>query len=226
MTESNLSALEEFAIAVRSDDIDLGQTAFLISMAEYPHLDIKEELRALDSLAAAASRRFNSDKDPLYQANALSEYLFDEVGFVGNSQEYYDPRNCFLNEVISRRRGIPIALSLIYMEVGKRLGIIFEGVGMPGHFLVRSKISQESLLIDPFYGGILLTEEECAQRLRKIAGASVSWDKGYLDPVTAHELISRILRNLIAIYQMRQDRPRAVKFNKWLLTLESQTPLG
>lgn len=226
MTESNISALRKFTFAVRGDNIDLGQTAFLIAMAEYPHLDIKEEMRVLDSLAAAASRRFSRDNDPLYQANALSEYLFDEVGFGGNSQEYYDPRNCFLNDVISRRLGIPITLSLVYMEVGKRLGIAFEGIGMPGHFLVRNKVGRERLLIDPFHRGILLTEQECAQRLRDIAGESVPWDKRYLNPVTDRELVSRILRNLISIYQMRQDRPRAVKFNKWLLTLESQAPLG
>ena len=225
MVESNVSALEQFALAAGSDEINLAQMALLIASAEYPDLDTREELRALDSLAAGASRRLGKEADPLARANALSEYLFDEVGFRGNREDYYDPRNSFLNEVLGRRLGIPITLSLVYIEVGKRLGMPLVGVGMPGHFLVRVSVGQEDVMIDPFNRGILLSEQESAQRLQEIAGAAVPWDRSYLAPVSDRELIERILRNLRAIYSDRHDHPRALRATEWLLALQSQSPL-
>lgn len=226
VTESNSSALEQFALAVDCDEIDMAQTAFLIALGEYPDLDVGEEYRALDSLASGASRRIGREREPLALANSLSEYLFDEVGFRGNSEDYYDPRNCFLNEVLRRRLGIPITLSLVYMEIGKRLGIRFEGVGMPGHFLVRFNSGLEDLFIDPFHRGILLSGQECIRRLQDVAGTAVPWDQSYLDPVSNRELVARILRNLIAIYVRRNDQRRALKANEWLLTLQPQPPIG
>jgi len=211
-------------LAAGCDEIDLAQMALLIAVAEYPDLDVKEELRALDSLAAGASRSLGQETDPLARANALSEYLFDEVGFSGNREDYYDPRNSFLNEVLSRRLGIPITLSLVYIEVGKRLGMHLVGVGMPGHFLVRFSSGQEDLVIDPFHGGILLSEKECVQRLQDIAGVAVPWDRSYLAPVSNRELIERILRNLRGIYVRRRDPPRVLRATEWLLTLQSQSP--
>ena len=224
MAESNASALEQFALAAGCDEIDLAQMALLIAAAEYPDLDVKEELRALDSLAAGASRSLGQERDPLACANALSEYLFGEVGFRGNREDYYDPRNSFLNEVLNRRLGIPITLSLMYMEVGKRLGMPLVGVGMPGHFLVRINSQQEDLMIDPFHRGILLSEQECAQRLQEVAGAAVPWDRSYLAPVSNRELIERILRNLSGVYVARHDQPRARRATEWLATLQSQSP--
>ena len=212
-------------MAAGCDEIDLAQMALLIAAAEYPDLDVKEELRALDSLAAGASRSLGQERDPLARANALSEYLFDEVGFRGNREDYYDPRNSFLNEVLSRRLGIPITLSLIYIEVGKRLGVPLVGVGMPGHFLVRIGSGQEDVMIDPFHRGILLSEKECAQRLQEVAGATVPWDRSYLAPVSNRELIERLLRNLRGIYLRRHDEPRALRATEWLLTLQSQSQL-
>ena len=226
MAASNASALQQFALAAGCDEIDLAQMALLIAAAEYPDLDVKEELRALDSLAAAASRSLGQEEDPLARANALSEYLFDEVGFRGNREDYYDPRNSFLNEVLSRRLGIPITLSLVYIEVGKRLGVPLVGVGMPGHFMVRISSGQEDLVIDPFHRGILLSEKECAQRLQEVAGAAVPWDRSYLAPVSNRELIERVLLNLRGIYMRRHDQPRAVRATEWLLTLQTQSPLG
>ena len=211
-------------MAAGCDEIDLAQMALLIAAAEYPDLDVKEELRALDSLAAGASRSLGQERDPLACANALSEYLFGEVGFRGNREDYYDPRNSFLNEVLNRRLGIPITLSLMYMEVGKRLGMPLVGVGMPGHFLVRINSQQEDLMIDPFHRGILLSEQECAQRLQEVAGAAVPWDRSYLAPVSNRELIERILRNLSGVYVARHDQPRARRATEWLATLQSQSP--
>ncbi len=225
VAQVNASALERFALAAGCADIDLAQMALLIAAAEYPDLDVREELRALDSLAAGASRSLGQERDPLACANALSEYLFDEVGFRGNREDYYDPRNSFLNEVLSRRLGIPITLSLVYIEVGKRLGVPLVGVGMPGHFMVRISSGQEDLVIDPFHRGILLSEKECAQRLQEIAGAAVPWDRSYLAPISNRELIERVLLNLRGIYVGMHDQPRALRATEWLLALQSQSPL-
>ena len=134
------------------DEMDLATTALLIAATEYPQLDIAHELDVLDSLAAGASHRLGQQRDPIFSINTLSEYLFDEVGFRGSDDDYYDPRNSFLNEVLSRRIGIPISLSLVYLEMGKRLGIPLVGVGMPGHFLLRHR-DEEDLFIDPILSG-------------------------------------------------------------------------
>ena len=203
------------------DEIDLATAALLIAATEYPQLDIAHELSVLDSLAAGASHRLGQQRDPIYSINTLSEYLFDEVGFSGADDDYYDPRNSFLNEVLSRRIGIPISLSLVCLEVGKRLGIPLVGVGMPGHFLLRHR-EAEDLFIDPFFRGILLSEEECAARMREVTQANVPWDSRLLTPVTNREFITRILRNLKGIYLQRQDFERALTMIDRVVVLQPQ----
>ena len=141
------------------EEIELDWAALVLAVTEYPELDIAQETAALDSLAAGVARRLGDLRDPLFCVNTLSEYLFDELGFRGNQDEYYDPRNSYLNEVLIRRLGIPITLALVYIETGRRLGVPLLGVGMPGHFMVRHR-DVEDLFVDPFHGGILLTEEE------------------------------------------------------------------
>jgi len=191
------------------DDIDLAWAALLIAASEYPELDVIAQMEVLDSLAAGAAKGMGDDGDPLSSVNNLSAYLFDEVGFHGNDSEYYDPRNSYLNEVLARRMGIPITLSLVCIEVGKRLGVPLEGVGMPGHFLLRHR-DEPGIYIDPFHRGILLSEEECAQLLREATRTAVPWDQSYLTTVSNRELIARILRNLKGIYLNQHDHQRAL----------------
>ena len=191
------------------DDIDLAWAALLIAASEYPELDVIAQMEVLDSLAAGAAKGMGDDGDPLSSVNNLSAYLFDEVGFHGNDSEYYDPRNSYLNEVLARRMGIPITLSLVCIEVGKRLGVPLEGVGMPGHFLLRHR-DEPGIYIDPFHRGILLSEEECAQLLREATRTAVPWDQSYLTTISNRELIARILRNLKGIYLNQHDHQRAL----------------
>ena len=191
------------------DQIDLAWAALLIAASEYPELDVVGQMEVLDSLAAGAAKGMGDDGDPLSSVNNLSAYLFDEVGFHGNDSEYYDPRNSYLNEVLARRMGIPITLSLVCIEVGKRLGVPLEGVGMPGHFLLRHR-DEPGIYIDPFHRGILLSEEECAQLLRDATRTAVPWDQSYLTTVSNRELIARILRNLKGIYLNQRDHERAL----------------
>ena len=206
-------------IQVDDDGIDLARTALLIAATEYPELDVERELGVLDSLAAGASGRLGEERNPVFCLNSLSEYLFDEVGFSGNQDDYYDPRNSFLNEGLSRRSGIPITLSLVYLEVGKRLGIPLVGVGMPGHFLLRHR-DEENLLVDPFYRGILLSQEECADRLSQLSNSNVAWDPSFLTPVSNRQFITRILGNLKAIYFDSRDFQRALGISERLVALE------
>jgi regulator of sirC expression with transglutaminase-like and TPR domain len=203
------------------DEIDLARAALLIAATEYPELDIERQLGLLDSLASAASRRFGEERDPFFCINTLNEYLFDEVGFRGNQEDYYDPRNSFLNAVLRRRLGIPITLSLVCIEVGKRLDIPLIGIGMPGHFLIRHR-DAEDLFIDPFYGGILLSEEECAQRLWEITQNSLHWNPRYLSPVSNREFIARMLRNLKGIYLEQPDYSRALAMIDRLVVLQPE----
>ena len=219
-TPNNASPLQQFSDAADSDDLDLTQMALLIGLSEYPNLDIELERQSLDSLASGASHRLDDEDDSLARANMLSEYLFDEVGFSANQEDYYDPRNSYLNEVLERRLGIPITLSLLYMEVGKRLDMDLEGVGMPGHFLVRVKSGSEDILVDPFHRGILLSEQECARRLQEIVGNTVAWDKRYVAGVSGRELITRILRNLGAIYTAANDYERISRVDEWINVLQ------
>ena len=209
--------------ASADSDIDLATAALLIAAAEYPDLDIAGQIAILDSLSAGAAKRLGEDRDPLFTVNTLSEYLFDEIGFSGNQEDYYDPRNSFLNEVLSRRVGIPITLSLVCIEVGKRLEIPLVGVGMPGHFLLRHR-DEEDLFIDPYHRGVLLSEEECAQRLRQVAGANVAWDSRFLTPVSNRDYIARILRNLKAIFAEQRDHQRALAMINRLVALYPESP--
>ncbi len=201
-----MNAIEAFArcVSVADAGIDLGLAAFLIAATRYPGLDVAAQLNLLDSLASGGRSLFTEEDDPLYCSNTLSQYLFDEVGFKGNRDQYYDPRNSYLNDVLERRLGIPISLSLLYIEVGRRLGVPLVGVGMPGHFLVRHRDVRE-LFIDPFFGGILLSVEECAERLAEVTGGGIPWRREHLATVTKRGFLVRMLRNLQGIYTERQD---------------------
>ena len=206
----------------RDEDIDPGATALLIAATEYPDLDVDGQLGVLDSLAAGVADRLSPEQDPLYCLNTLSEYLSDDLGFRGNTEEYYDPRNSFLNEVLSRRLGIPITLALVFIEVGKRVGIPLLGVGMPGHLLVMHP-EVEGLFIDPFHRGVLLSEEECAERMRQATGAEIAWDVRFLTPLNNRQYVARILRNLKAIYWRDQDAERGLAMSERLVALYPQS---
>ena len=190
------------------EEIDLARAALLIAATEYPELSVERELFRLDALAEGIAPRMDDDT-PLYQLNTLSEYLFDELKFAGNHTNYHDPRNSFLNDVMERKRGIPISLSLLYIEVGKRAGVPILGIGMPGHFIVRHRDEPE-VFVDPFHGGILLSVEECAERLKQVTQGSLPWDSEYLEPISSRAFIARMLRNLKLVYLQRRNYERVL----------------
>ena len=204
-------------VAGPDETVDLAQAALLIACEEYPGLDVEAYLRRMEDLAAAVALR-TVGGGPGARRRALHEVLFEEEGFHGNADDYYDPRNSFLNDVLDRRTGIPITLSTVYMEVARRAGIVVEGVGLPGHFVVRT----EGTLVDPFHGGAVISEDDCQKRLDRIYGGRLRLDEAMLAACERKAILGRTLRNLKAIYTKAGDFTRALSVVELLIGLEPQ----
>ena len=192
--------------------LDLAAAALQIASEEYPDLEVADYLVRLDRLAerAAGQLSLSVEPDVIDSLDGINRTLYREEGFSGNSGVYYDPRNSFLNEVLDRRTGIPITLSIIYMEVGRRLGLDIRGVGLPGHFLVKCVAASGEWLIDPFFGGKTVTEAECRQRLKRLHGEKFSFQRSFLDCVSKRQILGRLLANLKMIYLVQRDFERAL----------------
>src|SRR3990172_1864912 len=200
--------------------IDLAEAALVIAQEEYPELEVARYLSCLDGMGAEVRARVGSVEDPHRLIAALGDYLFHEQGFHGNSDDYYDPRNSFLNDVLDRRIGIPITLSAVYMEVGRRLGLPLHGVGMPGHFLVKYAGPDEEIVIDPFNGGALLSHADCQRMLDRIYQGKVAFEPRFLATVGTRQILSRMLNNLKAIYFKKQEFSKALSVVERLLIVE------
>jgi regulator of sirC expression with transglutaminase-like and TPR domain len=197
----------EFRQAVERPEanIDLGRAALTIALADYPDLDIAGYLRRIDALAVAVSQRAGADTDVYRAIAALNYVLFKEQGFRGNRDDYYDPKNSFLNEVIERKRGLPITLSILYMEVGQRIGLAIDGVGFPGHFLVKTRAAGDEIVIDPFNAGDVKSFEELQALLDQIYGGRVRFHRDLLAALPKKQILKRMLGNLKAIYGRRDE---------------------
>ena len=203
------------------DRINLAEAALLIAQEQYPSLDVVAYLSRLDELAVAAAGDVRPDLAPPEQIARLNHYLFVECGFTGNSDDYYDPRNSYLNDVLDRRTGIPITLSLVYSEVAQRLDLPVYGVSFPGHFLAKY-VGEREIIIDPYFGTVI-SADECAQRLRGIYGDDAQLDRGLLRPASAREILVRMLSNLKQVYVQRSDFERALSCVDRILLLAPDT---
>ena len=202
-----MSNLARFArlVARRESAVDLAEAALLIAEDAYPEIDIDGYLRQLDELAEPLRTRWHA-YDPLPRlVDTLNGHLFGDLGFRGNREDYYDPRNSYLNEVLDRRVGIPITLSVVYMEVARRLGLTVAGIGLPGHFIVEASRDGTSLLLDPFNGGGILTSEDCEQLVQEAYGAAVPFSEEQLAPVRKRQILTRMLNNLKRTYLGTDD---------------------
>jgi regulator of sirC expression with transglutaminase-like and TPR domain len=198
---------------------DLAQAALVIARIEFPRLDPAPYLTRLDEMGAAASRAIaagiaqTGDRSALAAVRAVNRYLFEDLGFRGNSDKYDDPRNSCLNEVLDRRTGIPITLSVVYMEVARRAGLSIEGVNFPRHFLVRcadpSRPATGCLILDPFHGGVVLNEHRCRVLLQQHVGPEVTFSRSLLAPATRGDIIVRMLLNLKRLYVNMRSFPQA-----------------
>ena len=185
-------------------NLDLALGALLIASTDSPNVDIDGVLSNLDRMSEAARNRIPDDGNELQQLNAVTDLLFGVIGLSGNRDDYYDPRNSYINHVLERRMGIPITLSLLCIEVGRRAGVPILGIGMPGHFLIRHR-DEPNFFVDSFNGGLLLSQDECGALMREAAGDAVRLEAHHLNPVTPREILARMLRNLKAIYWDRED---------------------
>lgn len=203
--------------------IDLAEVALVIAQEEYPKLEVAHYLSCLDEMGTDVLARVGPTEDPHRLIAALGDYLFREQGFHGNTDDYYDPRNSFLNDVLDRRTGIPITLSTVYMEVGRRLGIRLHGVGMPGHFLVKYVGGDEEIVIDPFNGGAILSHVDCQRLLDKTYQGKVAFEPRFLATVGTRQILNRMLSNLKAIYFKKQEFAKALGVVERLLILGPRT---
>ncbi|MCI0435880.1 MAG: transglutaminase-like domain-containing protein [Gemmatimonadetes bacterium] len=201
-----------FAGLVSSPDsgIDLALAALLVAAEEYPQIGPELYLRRLDLLAERVHDRLGEETAPLVVLHEMNRVLFEEERFRGNTDAYYDPRNSFLNDVLDRRLGIPLTLSLIFLEVGWRLGLPLHGVNFPGHFLVRYDGDALQLLVDPFQRGEIRFEDQAQELLDRVYGGAVRMQPDYLRRAGRKDVIVRLLLNLKGIYLNARDDVRAL----------------
>jgi regulator of sirC expression with transglutaminase-like and TPR domain len=202
-------ARTQFQALIARARLPLDEAALAIAAEEYPDLDAGAYLAELDRLARRVERLSPAPLRAASTLRALREVIFEEEGFRGNEKAYYDPRNSYLNEVLDRRLGIPISLSLLFMEVARRAGLDLAGVGFPGHFLV--KLSPEAgpeVFIDPYNEGELLTAEECVARFKNVSQGR-EFDPRFLQAVAPRQILGRMLHNLKRIYVEQGDDVRA-----------------
>lgn len=213
-------------LALPDDAIDLGQASLLIAREEYPDLQVGQYLARLDEMAEAVKSRLRGGEVFTTQIAHLNRVLFNEMGFRGNREEYYDPRNSFLNDVLDRRVGIPISLSTVYLEVGRRIGCPLDGVAFPGHFLVRfaGPIPKSEILVDPYNRGMLLTEDDCKRRLKETYKGQVRFRAEFLRRARNRDIIERMLTNLKHIYHGQRDYHRALRIQQMLIALKPDDP--
>lgn len=207
----------------RDDEIPLFQSALLIARDEYPDLDTQYYEDVCENWRASIAPQVERATSPISALQALNRFLFEELGFSGNDDDYYDPRNSYINDVFERRLGIPISLAVMQMEVARRLGLGLEGVAFPGHFLVRMPVQGGVMVLDPYQGGRSLDVDELRQRAQPHVGQETLGDQQLLrllDPASHRAILTRMLRNLRSVYLERNDLERAVRCADRLLTVD------
>ena len=221
-----LQAPQSFAEMAELDDaaFPLDRVALTLAMEEYPGLDLPQYLRHLDTLAARTEVLVGRDCTPLGIIESINEALFVQEGLRGNSEDYYNPGNYYLNEILDRKLGIPITLSVVYMEVAKRIGFPITGLGFPEHFLVKHFAESYEIIIDPFNMGRILTPKDCQEMLDKTGNSSVSMSSSLLQPLGNRAIITRILYNLKSIYEQNEQDYEALAVIEKILLLNPGIP--
>lgn len=225
----SVDPLQRFRDAVAPERVrfNLAEAALLCAQDAYPDLDVRSTLTDIERLGTTLALRLPTDFPATHRLLALNNYLFRELGFAGNQNEYYDPRNSFLNDVLARKTGIPITLSILYLEIGQQLGLKLKGVLFPGHFLVKLRVNGGELVLDPFAGGKLLSEDDLRQRLAQFAGEAAAKTlplEDFLEPATPRQILARLLRNLKGIYLAAGDLERALGVMHRLVILLPDVP--
>ena len=212
------NARSRFAEIVSLDDerINLAEAVLLIASEEYPRLDVELYLERLDHFADLARERTYS-LDAIEVITALNATLFDQLGFRGNHEKYFDPRNSYLNEVIDRRTGIPITLTVVYIEVARRIGFPVKGVGLPFHFIAKHEAESGDIFIDPFNAGRLLGSAGCDELITRMSGGKLELRPEHLEAVTNKQILTRMLSNLLGVYSASDRRKALAAIDRILL---------
>jgi regulator of sirC expression with transglutaminase-like and TPR domain len=221
-------ALQPFAQLISREDarIDLSRACLLIAQDAYPDLDVERYIGEIERMATRLRAGLAPTAAGEDRVVALNQLLYEELGYWGNTEDYYDPRNSYLNEVIDRRTGMPITMSILYMELGRRIGLPVEGVSFPGHFLVRVRLRGGMLVLDPFSGGAPQSEDELRSRVKRVIPDGVADDlpaselplDQFLEPATNRQILARVLRNLKGIYRKANKPERMLDvLNRMLL---------
>ncbi len=204
------------------NDINLAEAALMIARLEYPDLDIDDYLLKIQNIAEEINNRLPATANVAEILKQLNHVMFVEKGYEGNADSYYDPRNSFLNDVIERKLGIPISLSILYIALGHALGLPLSGVAFPGHFLVKLEISDGAIVLDPYFGGISLDEEDIEERLQEYYGERLekSRAKGVLASSTNKEIVLRVMRNLRNLYMQEINWAKALPLADIMVEME------
>ena len=188
---------------------NLARGALLIALEDYARLDVDGYLDELDGLATRIERRSGEHEPPIFRLGHLHAEMFDVDGYAGDTAGYYDPRNAYLNEVIDRKLGIPITLSIVFLHVAARLGFTAFGVGLPGHYIVKVQFELNEVYVDPFHGGTTLSMAEIGELLRQVSGGQAQLGREHLRAWTGRETLARVLANLQNMWSRAGDTRRA-----------------
>lgn len=214
-----------FADEIAASAINLPRAALRLAKAiAYPDLDIAECLNRIGDLVVSARAFTSAAGSNIEKAEALSDFLFIQQGFHGNVSAYDDPRNSYLNEVLERRLGIPISLSVVYLAVAEPLGLLAEGVGMPGHFIVSVLDPAGPIYLDPFHGGTRLSRQDCAQLVRSSTGHQGPFRQEWLQNVSSGAILTRMLNNLRRVYLAQDSWEPALAVIELMLSLHPELP--
>jgi regulator of sirC expression with transglutaminase-like and TPR domain len=205
-----------------SESIPLAEAALLIAAEEYPALDVGGYLTRISELADRARPILNHAEDIRAAGSSLTRFLYEEAGLRGNEGDYYDPRNSFLNDVLDRGLGIPITLSIVFLEVAHRLHLRAEGIGLPGHFLVQ--LTEAGTYVDPFTGQADLREADCAGLIQAASSGRVEFERSMLATQSNRQILVRVLRNLTEIYRSKGDTGRELAALDRLVLLQPGAP--
>lgn len=215
----------EWLASAEDEHIPLVEATLLIARDEYPELPVAAYMAQLRQLSIALREQLPSEDDPLVKLRALNHFLFDTAGFSGNFLDYYDPRNSYLNEVLDRRLGIPITLAVLYVELGRCIGVDLDGVSFPGHFLVRMDVDGGLIVLDPYHRGKSVGADELKLRARTMLGHDEPDDQALfemLTPARNRSVLTRMLHNLKALYSESGHLDKALRCADRIVLLDPQ----
>lgn len=199
--------------------INLGEAALRIAADEYPKLDVASYVKVLDHWGAELNRQSAQTAAAKDRLEQINDWLFNKMQFTGNVDDYYDPKNSFLNDVIDRKKGIPITLSVIYLELAWRLGLDAAGIGFPGHFLVRVSVEDRPLYIDAFHQGNMMTVEGCIKFFEQLSDGEQQFQQSFLSELGKKQILTRMLRNLKGIYLEQKNYKKLIQVISRLIAL-------